>query len=61
LVERYQKPVALFVFTESVEIDYLRRHSNIPIFSAPENAIRAFFLSHKWASRKPISMEPQTI
>jgi acetyltransferase len=61
LVERYQKPVAFFVFTESVEIDYLRRHSNIPIFSAPENAMRAFYLSYKWASRKPISMEPQTI
>lgn len=61
LVERYQKPVALFVFTESVEIDYLRRHSNIPIFSAPENAMRAFYLSHKWASRRPISMESQTI
>jgi acyl-CoA synthetase (NDP forming) len=61
LVERYQKPVALFIFTESVEMDYLRRHSNIPIFSAPENAMRAFYLSHTWASRRPIPMEPQTI
>jgi acyl-CoA synthetase (NDP forming) len=61
LVERYQKPVALFIFTESVEMDYLRRHSNIPIFSAPENAMRAFYLSHTWASRRPIPMESQTI
>ncbi len=61
LVERYQKPVALFVFTEAAEMGYLRRHSKIPIFSAPENAMRAFHLSHRWASRRPIPMEPQTI
>ncbi|MGD9034794.1 MAG: acetate--CoA ligase family protein [Desulfobacteraceae bacterium] len=61
LVERYQKPVALFVMTEAVEMGYLRKHSNIPIFSAPENAMRAFHLSHSWASRKPISIETQTI
>jgi acyl-CoA synthetase (NDP forming) len=53
-VEKYQKPVALFVFTESAEMDYLRRHSDIPIFSAPENAMRAFYLSHKWSSRRPL-------
>ena len=61
LVERYQKPVALFVFTEAAEMGYLRRHSKIPIFSAPENAMRAFHLSHSWASRRPIPMEAQTI
>ncbi len=52
LVEKYSKPVALFVFTESAEIDYLRRNSRIPIFSAPENAMRAFYTSHRWAKRK---------
>lgn len=52
LVEKYKKPVALFVFTESAEIDYLRRNSKIPIFSAPENAMRAFNMSHKWAKRR---------
>jgi acetyltransferase len=61
LVERYQKPVALFVFTEAVEMGYLRTHSNIPIFAAPENAMTAFHLSHKWASRRPISLEAQAI
>jgi len=61
LVERYQKPVALFIFTEAVEMGYLRRHSNIPIFAAPENAMRAFHLSHRWVSRRPIPMESQTI
>lgn len=51
LVDRYQKPVAVVIFTEAVEIDYLRRHSKIPIFTAPENAMRAFHLSHRWSSR----------
>jgi len=51
LVDRYQKPVAVVIFTEAVEIDYLRRHSKIPIFTAPENAMRAFHLSHRWTSK----------
>ncbi len=61
LVERYQKPVALFIFTEAAEMGYLRTHTRIPIFSAPENAMRAFHLSHRWASRKPLPVEPQVI
>jgi acetyltransferase len=61
LVDRYEKPVALFVFTEAVEMGYLRRHSNIPIFAAPENAMRAFHLSHSWASRRPSPVEHQAI
>ncbi len=61
LVERYEKPVALFIFTEAAEMGYLRRHTRIPIFSAPENAMRAFHLSHRWASRRPIPMESQAI
>ena len=51
LVDRYRKPVAVVIFSEAVEIDYLRRHSKIPIFTAPENAMRAFHLSHRWASK----------
>ncbi len=51
LIDRYQKPVAVVVFTEAVETDYLKRHSRIPIFTAPENAMRAFHLSHRWASK----------
>jgi len=53
LTRRYQKPVALVVFAEAVEIDYLKRNVNIPVYTAPENAMRAFYLSYKWASRKP--------
>jgi acetyltransferase len=51
LASQYQKPVAVVIFAETVEIDYLKRHSKIPIFSAPENAMRAMHLSHLWAFR----------
>ena len=52
LVEIYKKPVAAVIFSEAVEIDYLKRHYRVPIFTSPENAMRAFHLSHTWASRK---------
>lgn len=55
LVEQYQKPVALAIFTEAVEIDYLKRHSNIPVFTSPESAMRAFHLSYRWAFNKKAS------
>jgi acyl-CoA synthetase (NDP forming) len=52
LVEQYRKPVATFVLTEAVEMDYLKKHVKIPVFSTPENAMRALSLSHRWAARK---------
>jgi len=61
LVSRYEKPVAPVIFTEDGERDYLKRHSKIPIFTAPENAMRAFHLSHTWVSRKKISSEIPSI
>jgi acyl-CoA synthetase (NDP forming) len=57
LVEQYDKPVAMVVLTEAEEIGYLRRHAKVPIFTAPENAMRAFHLSHHWASRNRTSLE----
>lgn len=57
LVERYQKPVATCVLTEAAEKDYLKKTLKLPIFSVPENAMRALSLSYRWASRKPRSME----
>jgi len=57
LVVCYQKPVAIVIFAEAVEIDYLKRQSKIPIFAAPENAMRAMYLSHRWASRDHLSVE----
>ncbi len=57
LVEQYRKPVATFVLTDAVEKDYLKKTLKIPIFAAPENAMRALSLSYRWASRKPRSAE----
>ena len=56
LVEKYGKPVATVIMTEAVEKDYLKKNLKIPIFSAPENAMRAFHLSYQWSSRKPRSL-----
>lgn len=57
LVDQYQKPVAAFIMTEALEREYLKKHLKIPIFSAPENAMRAFHLSYTWDSRRPIPLE----
>lgn len=60
LVDHYQKPVAAFIMTEDLERDYLKKHLKIPIFSAPENAMRAFHLSYTWEARRPIPLERLT-
>lgn len=52
LVDQYRKPVATFVLTEAAEKDYLNKSLKIPVFSAPENAMRALSLSYRFASRK---------
>ena len=57
LVGRYQKPVATCVFTEAMEKDHLKKTLRIPIFSAPENAMRALSLSYRRASRKPRAVD----
>lgn len=59
LVQQYQKPVACVIFVEALEKDYLRKSVKIPIFSAPENAMRAFNLSYKWPFRKPSPLQVQ--
>jgi len=61
LVEQYQKPVACVIFATALEIDYLRKSVKIPIFSAPENAMRAFDLSYKWSFRKPSPLQVQSL
>jgi acetyltransferase len=57
LIEQYQKPVACVIFAEALEKNYLRKSVKIPIFSAPENAMRAFNLSYKWPFRKPSPLQ----
>jgi acetyltransferase len=61
LVEQYGKPVAPVILAEASERDYLKKHLKIPVFTAPEDAIRAFNLSHKWHSRRPSPVVPETI
>ncbi len=61
LVEQYRKPVAPVIFTEAIEKDYLRKSVKIPIFTAPENAMRAFNLSYKWPFRKPSPLQVQAL
>ena len=61
LVEQYHKPVASVIFAEALEKDYLRKSVKIPIFSAPENAMRAFNLSYKWPFRKPSPLQVQSL
>jgi acetyltransferase len=61
LVEQYRKPVAPVIFTEAIEKDYLRKSVKIPIFSAPENAMRSFNLSYKWPFRKPSPLQVQSL
>ncbi len=61
LVEQYHKPVAPVIFAEALEKDYLRKSVKIPIFSAPENAMRAFNLSYKWPFRKPSPLQVQSL
>ncbi|MEW6667205.1 MAG: acetate--CoA ligase family protein [Thermodesulfobacteriota bacterium] len=57
LVKRYQKPVAPFVMTEGSEMEYLKQHLKIPVFSGPENAMQALHLSHRWTTRRPVPIE----
>ena len=52
LMRIYQKPVAVFIFTEAAEMAYLKSKSRIPVFSTPESAIRAIHFSYEWNSRK---------
>ncbi|MBU2497676.1 MAG: acetate--CoA ligase family protein, partial [Proteobacteria bacterium] len=61
LVDRYQKPVALVIISESGEIDYLKKNFKIPIFTAPENAMRAFHLSYQRASRSLSPLKVQSL
>lgn len=61
LVEQYQKPVACVIFVEGLEKDYLRKSVKIPIFSAPENAMRAFNHSYKWPFRRPSPLKVQSL
>jgi acetyltransferase len=55
LVGQYNKPVAPVILAEAGEREYLKRHLKIPIFTAPEEAIRAFNLSYRWTSGRRVA------
>ena len=61
LVDRYLKPVACVIFAAALERDYVRKSVKIPVFSAPENAMRAFNLSYKWSLRKPSPLQVRSL
>ena len=51
LVEHYKKPVAPVVLTETKEREFLTGSLKMPIFWAPENAMRALKFSYMWETR----------
>jgi acetyltransferase len=61
LVQKYEKPVALVIFADAMEIDHLKKNYPIPIFTAPENAMRAIHLSYVWSHRQRPSHALQSI
>ncbi|MBW2127852.1 MAG: acetate--CoA ligase family protein [Deltaproteobacteria bacterium] len=59
LVDQYQKPVVPVILTETREREYLRRNLSLPIFWAPENAMRALQFSYRW-SKHTLPAPPAT-
>jgi acetate---CoA ligase (ADP-forming) len=49
---RFQKPVAVCIFAEDLEISYLKKHYTMPIFLSPEKATQALHLSWRFTRRK---------
>jgi acyl-CoA synthetase (NDP forming) len=49
---RFQKPVAVCIFAEDLEISYLKKHYTMPIFLSPEKATQALHLSWRFTRQK---------
>ncbi|MBA4392624.1 MAG: hypothetical protein C0407_03630 [Desulfobacca sp.] len=49
---RYQKPVAVCIFSEEWEIAYIKKHFTMPIFLSPEKATQALHLSLHFSQQK---------
>ncbi|MCX5873784.1 MAG: acetate--CoA ligase family protein [Deltaproteobacteria bacterium] len=54
LSERYQKPVALCVSTEQVEVSRLFKEFDFPIFNSPERAVSALDTAIKFEKRREL-------
>lgn len=57
LMDQYRKPVVPVILTETKERDYLVKNLKMPIFWAPENAMRALKFSYKWETRPQPDLE----
>ena len=53
LSSQYDKPVAICISTEESEISHLRKHYTYPIFTNPEDPIRALSLSYCYDYSEP--------
>lgn len=53
LARQYGKPVALVLLTTPEEMDQARQLSSLPIFDAPEEAIKALSMSARAGGKKP--------
>ncbi|MBI4797933.1 MAG: acetate--CoA ligase family protein [Desulfarculus sp.] len=52
LARQYDKPVALVLLTTAEEMDQARQISSLPIFDAPEEAIKALSMAQKAGGKK---------
>ncbi|MFH0788097.1 MAG: acetate--CoA ligase family protein [Pseudomonadota bacterium] len=52
LSQRYQKPVAVCIFSEDWELAYIKKHLTMPIFLSPEKATQALHLSLRFSRQK---------
>lgn len=58
---RYQKPIAVCIFSEEWEIAYLKKHFTMPIFLSPEKATQALHLSLRFSLQKIQGLKPEDI
>lgn len=49
--KKYQKPLMLSVTGETREIDYFKKHLNLPIFNSPEEAIRSLAIKMNYEKK----------
>ncbi len=52
LTLRYQKPVAVCIFSDDLEISYIKKQFSMPIFLSPEKATQALYLSLRFTRQK---------
>jgi acetyltransferase len=56
---RYQKPVAVCIFSEEWELAYVKKHFTMPIFLSPEKATQALHLSWRLSQQQVQGLAPE--